>query len=65
VVCIGVLIAMLVWDAVDVCLVGNVAEDDEREREQEPGTPHESYSRARYTDGQRKLKRSSTKASLC
>jgi hypothetical protein len=32
VVCIGVLIAMLVWDAVDVWLIGYVGEDVERER---------------------------------
>jgi hypothetical protein len=57
---------MLVWDAVDVCLVGYVVEDVEREREQEPGAVHDySCSRARYTDGQRKFKRSSTKVSLC
>lgn len=63
--CIGVLTPMLVWDAVDVCFVGYVVEDVEREREQEPETVHDSYSRARYTNGQRKFKRPNTKVSLC
>ena len=39
---------MPVQDAVGVRLVGYVVEDVEREREQQPGTARDSYSRAAY-----------------
>jgi len=60
----GVLTVMSMEEVVGVCLVEYVVEVVGREREQKTGPVHDSYSRERRTDGQRKFKRSSSKVSL-